>query len=150
MSSAQLASTPKILIADDETTIAQMWEIIFSQLGFEVAVCFDGREAISKARRWHPDLFVTDMQMPRMNGVEAALRVHKLLPGCAIMILSASSEGSDELILIRKHHFEYIQKPVSPSVLIGKLRALMPPAALPPKIGVGRVTIDIYAHRRTR
>ena len=40
--------------------------------------------------------------------VEAAFRVHRLLPGCAIVILSASSEGSDELRLIRKHRLEYI------------------------------------------
>jgi CheY-like chemotaxis protein len=95
-------SALRILVADDEVMIAQMWEIIFRQLGFQVAVCFDGRAAIRKARTWHPDLVVTDMAMPRMDGVHAALRVHK--PGCAIVILSASSEGSEELKLIRRHH----------------------------------------------
>jgi len=150
VASVQLPSSPKILIADDEKTIAQMWGIIFSHLGFEVAVCFDGREAIRMARLWHPDLFVTDMQMPRMDGVEAALRIHKLLPGCGIVILSASSDGSDELKLIRKCHLEYIPKPVTPSVLIDRVQALLPTAALPPKIGVRRVTVEDHAHRHTR
>ena len=141
---------PKILIADDEQMIARMWKVIFRQLGFQVAVCFDGRQAITKARAWHPDLFVTDMQMPRVDGVEAALRVHKLLPGCAIVILSASSEESDALKLIRKHHLEYIQKPVPPGVLIGRLQELLHPAARGAKIGTGRVTIADAARRRAR
>ena len=149
MQRIESGSAPKALIADDETVIARMWEIIFSQLGFQVAVCFDGREALRKARTWHPDLFVTDMAMPRMDGVQAALRVHKLLPGCAIVILSASSEGSNEVNLIRQHHIEYIQKPVPPGVLIERLETLLHVSVLPPKIGVRSVSIPDFSQRRT-
>jgi CheY-like chemotaxis protein len=139
---------PKILIADDEPTIARMWEIIFSQLGFQVVVCFDGHEALKRARTWHPDLFVTDIQMPHMNGVQAALRVHKLFPACAIVIVSASSEISDELTLIRRHHLAYLQKPVAPSLLIGRLEEMLAPPG--GKIGPGRVTLADYAQRRAQ
>ena len=83
-----------------------------------------------------------------MDGVHAALRVHKLLPGCVIVILSASSEGSEELKLIRKYHLEYIQKPVPPGVLIERLQVMLHGPVGDSKIGVDSVASIVRSHRR--
>lgn len=146
-----LSSAPRILVADDEKMIARMWQIILSSSGFDVAICFDGLEALESARVWRPHVFLTDLAMPRLDGIDAALRVRRLLPGCRIIILSASSEGCGDVELIRKQQLEYLQKPVAPATLLETIRALLATEeAVRTKMGPGRVTLPTHALRRRR
>jgi CheY-like chemotaxis protein len=61
----------KILIADDDQSVAECLEMLLSLSGYEVLVAFDGQEAVKKARSVVPDLILLDMVMPKLSGFDA-------------------------------------------------------------------------------
>src|SRR5436305_1613035 len=68
--------TKRILLCDDEVHIVRAAEIKFSRAGFDVHVAFDGEEGWARVLECMPDVVVVDCQMPRLNGIEFAERVH--------------------------------------------------------------------------
>jgi len=65
----------RILIADDEANIVKILEFEFKKNGYDVLTAFDGEEALWVAERDHPDLIVSDIMMPKMDGYELCRRV---------------------------------------------------------------------------
>jgi CheY-like chemotaxis protein len=116
----------RILIADDEPTIAETLGMVLSQNGFEVAVAYDGKSAIETARTFCPRIFLTDVVMPETNGVEAAIAVRAILPECRIVLLSGQAGVHDLLkeARLRGYEFELLLKPIHPTDLLEHLREL--------------------------
>jgi DNA-binding NarL/FixJ family response regulator len=85
----------RILIADDNETVRNMERSFFqSQRDFEICgEAINGLDAVEKASQLHPDLVVLDLSMPVMNGLEAAFRLKKMMPGMPI-ILYTLCEGA--------------------------------------------------------
>lgn len=116
----------RILIADDEQLVADTLQLIFSQDGYEVAVAYGGKTAVEKAGQFIPQLFLCDVMMPDMNGVEVAIQVRAILPGCRILLFSGHA-GVDDLLRdagLRGHQFELLLKPIYPAELLEHLRSL--------------------------
>jgi CheY-like chemotaxis protein len=115
----------RVLIADDEQIIADTLQMILSQHGFEVAVAYGGEAAIEKASQWRPGIFLCDVVMPDVNGIEAAIQVRALLPECRILLLSGQAGVHDLLqeARVRGHEFELLLKPLHPSELLDHLRS---------------------------
>lgn len=113
----------KILVADDERVIADTLGIILSQAGFDVTAVYGGAEAVDKARAWPPDLFLGDVVMPDMNGIEAAIRIRAMYPRCRVLLLSGQAATSDLLLEARRHghQFEIALKPIHPRQLLSLL-----------------------------
>jgi DNA-binding NarL/FixJ family response regulator len=88
----------RILIADDHDIIRRgLKALLSSHAGWEIcAEAKTGREAVSLAEENRPDIVVMDISMPELNGLEAARRIHKLLPKTEILILSV--HFSDQLV----------------------------------------------------
>jgi DNA-binding NarL/FixJ family response regulator len=89
-----------ILIVDDNARIRRLIrDLLERESGFEVCgEAVDGYDAIEKAQRLKPDLIILDMSMPRMNGIEAAPRLKKILPKTPIVVCTsyeAALEGFD-------------------------------------------------------
>lgn len=116
----------KILIADDEHTIADTLAIILRLSGFDTAVAYDGAEAVEKARTWKPDLLLSDVMMPGRNGIEAAIEICKLIPECRVLLFSGYAQSADLLhdSRVQGHNFQILQKPLHPSELIARLQAV--------------------------
>jgi CheY-like chemotaxis protein len=117
---------PKILIVDDERLIADTLCEILESAGFEVAVAYDGWQAIEKAARFKPDQMLTDVKMPGINGVELAMAIRKMYPSTKILLFSAQA-GASEIFLdaeTQGFHFELLAKPLHPSDLIKRLKDL--------------------------
>lgn len=119
-------SQTKILIADDEQTIADTLRVILSQHGLEVAVAYDGKTAIMKAEQCSPRILLCDVMMPDMNGIEVAIQVRAMLPGCKIVLFSGQAGVHDLLqeARLRGHEFELLPKPIHPSELLYHLHRL--------------------------
>ena len=117
---------PRVLVVDDERVIAETLGIILRKSGFDTAVAYDGQEAVDKAESWRPDALVSDVIMPRMNGIDAAIRIAALLPACRIVLLSGQAVTADLAYQARLkgHYFEILAKPVPPQDLIDKLKGL--------------------------
>jgi CheY-like chemotaxis protein len=114
---------PRVLIADDEPIIADTLQLILAQKGFEAAAVYDGRRAVDKARGWRPDIFLTEVVMPDLNGIEAAVLIVRMVPACQILLFSGNADGPDlwHEAYVQGYDFPILQKPVSPDELIAHL-----------------------------
>jgi CheY-like chemotaxis protein len=114
----------KVLVVDDERVIADTLAIILNQHGFDATAVYTGTGAVEQARNLHPDLIITDVIMPDMNGIEVAINIRAFLPDCKILLFSGQAATADllESARARGHEFEILAKPVHPQDLLAKLR----------------------------
>ena len=91
-------SLPKILVVDDERRIADTLAEILEMSGFQVAIAYDGWEALNAVAGFHPDYLLSDVLMPRMNGVELAIAIQKMFPSARILLFSGQA-GISEILL---------------------------------------------------
>ncbi|HTM15742.1 MAG TPA: response regulator [Terracidiphilus sp.] len=114
----------KVLIVDDQRLIADTLAEILGNAGFDAVAAYDGFDALDKASRFHPNWVLTDVLMPRMNGVELAIAMRKNYPNSAILLFSGQAGISE--ILQEGHRqgyqFELIAKPIHPMRLIERLK----------------------------
>ncbi len=117
----------KVLVVDDERIIADSLMMILGKSGFDTRAAYSGEMAIEMARNFHPDLLITDVIMPGITGIEAAIQVREMLPACKVLLFSGqlAAQGLLKLARERNHDFELISKPVHPDELIAKLQTVM-------------------------
>lgn len=117
-------SVSKILIVDDEKRIADTLAEILEMAGFDVMATYDPWDALQAAVRFQPDCLLSDVLMPRMNGVELAIAVRKIYPAARILLFSGQAGISDILLDGQKQGFEFelIAKPIHPLKLIERLK----------------------------
>jgi CheY-like chemotaxis protein len=117
---------PRVLIADDQRLIADMLVLILNQNRFETAAVYGGRQAVEKARQWRPDLFLSDVSMPEINGIQAANEIHAILPECRILLFSGDPGSADLIRQARSggQSFEFLEKPIPPASLLKRIRSL--------------------------
>jgi CheY-like chemotaxis protein len=113
----------KVLIADDEQTIARTLRAILKQSGYAAVAAYDGQCALATAIIWHPDIFLSDVAMPRMNGIEAATLIRMLLPACRVLLISGNIDTAGLLkrASAEGHGFPILHKPVHPEELLERL-----------------------------
>ena len=112
-----------VLVVDDEHTIADTLVIILTQAGFDAVAAYSGREAVRRASQLRPDLIITDVVMPDMNGIDASIAIRSFLPQCKILLFSGQANTANLLQRSRSsgHSFELLAKPIPPADLIAKL-----------------------------
>jgi CheY-like chemotaxis protein len=111
-------------VVDDEKMIADTMSEILTGAGFQVAVAYDGWTALEAASRFPPDYMLSDVLMPRMNGVELAIAIRKIFPLAKIFLFSGQA-GISEILLNGQRQgfqFELIAKPIHPLKLIERLK----------------------------
>ena len=115
---------PKVLVADDERVIADTLAIILNQAGYEASAVYSGNDAVAQAQAIRPDLLISDVIMPDMNGIDAAIKIRKLVPTCKILLFSGQAATADllENARLQGHEFEILAKPVHPQDLLAKLK----------------------------
>jgi CheY-like chemotaxis protein len=113
----------RVLVVDDEQVIADTLSIILNKAGFDASPVYTGTAAVESARSIQPDLIISDVIMPDMNGIEAAIQIRSFLPGCKILLFSGQAATADLLESARAkgHEFEILAKPVHPQDLLAKL-----------------------------
>ncbi len=116
-----------VLVVDDEKRIADTLQLILASRGFQACAVYDGQAGIEKCREIHPDLVVSDVVMPGLNGLDMAIAVRSEMPGIPVLLLSGHS--SAEALLVRAqqagHSFDYLDKPVHPETLLEKIAGLL-------------------------
>lgn len=120
----QAGSAPHILVVDDEALIADTIIQILNRNGFIAEAAYSGREAIEIARRTQPELILSDVMMPQVDGIEAAIAIREFCPSTRIVLFSGQSSTVEILADARAlgHEFELLPKPIHPSQLIKHLR----------------------------
>jgi len=120
----EIKAKPRVLVVDDEHVIADTLAIILNQAGFNASAVYTGTDAVELARSEKPNLIISDVIMPDMNGIEAAILIRGFLPACKILLFSGQAATADllESARARGHEFEILAKPVHPQDLLAKLR----------------------------
>ncbi len=141
-----------ILVVDDEPKIAKLARDYLKKSGFRVITAGDGDTALSVARRDKPDLIVLDLMLPGMDGLDVC-RVLRRESDVPIIMLTARSEESDQLIGLELGADDYITKPFSPRALVARVRAVLRRVQggtrQPGVIHAGDLKIDLEGHRVT-
>jgi CheY-like chemotaxis protein len=116
---------PRVLVVDDEQVIADTLAKILDLNGYDASAVYTGTAAVESARALQPDLVISDVIMPDMNGIEAAISIRGFLPTCKILLFSGQAATADLLENARAqgHEFEILAKPVHPSDLLAKLKS---------------------------
>jgi len=116
--------SPRILVVDDEKLIADTIVQILNRNGFIAEAAYSGQEAIDKAGRHCPELVLSDVLMPEIDGVEAAIAIRELCPDARIVLFSGQAATVEILARARErgHAFELLPKPIHPTELIKHLR----------------------------
>jgi len=115
---------PRVLVVDDEQVIADTLAKILDMNGYEASAVYTGAAAVESARTLQPDMVISDIIMPDMNGIEAAISIRSFLPTCKILLFSGQAATASllENASARGHEFEILAKPVHPSDLLARLR----------------------------
>ncbi len=122
---------PTVLLVDDEPDLVELLQYALEKEGFRVLTARDGADALALAETEVPDLFVLDIMMPRMNGVELTERIResarlRLIP---ILMLTARTEEEDEIAGLDAGADDYLPKPVSPRRFVSRVQAMLRRAA---------------------
>lgn len=122
--SDQQTPAPRILVVDDETLIADTIVQILNRNGFIAEAAYSGEQAIESAQRTCPELVLSDVMMPNVDGVEAAIAIRELCPDTRIVLFSGQAATVEILARARErgHTFELLPKPIHPTQLIKHLR----------------------------
>lgn len=118
--------TKKILVADDEPDILEILNYNLINEGYTVITAKNGTEALDKAKQYHPDLIILDIMMPGMNGIDVC-KILRLIPEfreTLIIFLTALSDESTQVKGLEEGADDYVNKPISPKVLISRVNAL--------------------------
>ncbi len=115
---------PRILVVDDEALIADTVVQILNRNGFIAEAAYSGEEAIAAARRSCPELVLSDVLMPHIDGVEAAIQIQNHCPETRIVLFSGQAATIEILSRAKErgYTFELLAKPIHPTQLIQHLR----------------------------
>ena len=142
----------KILIADDDPQILRALRIILGAKGYRVVTAANGAEAVSAAVDEQPDVFLLDLGMPQLDGIEViqGIRGWSQAP---ILVVSGRTGAADKVQALDTGADDYITKPFAIDELLARIRALtrrIPQEKTVATARLGDVTVDLAAHSVTR
>jgi two-component system KDP operon response regulator KdpE len=148
---SHMADHSRILVVDDETQITRVLRTTLSSHAYDVRVANDGETALEIMKDWTPDLVITDLSMPNMDGLELTrrLRSNSKVP---IVILSVRGEERTKVQALDAGADDYVTKPFSMEELLARVRASLRRGSSEanteaPKIELGDFVIDQAAHK---
>jgi len=116
----------RVLVVDDEPTIAEVVARYLQRAGYEPSVAGDGPRAVELARTEQPDLVVLDLMLPGMDGLEVMRRIRDFdRERVAVILLTAKGEEADRVIGLRLGADDYVVKPFSPAELVARVDAVL-------------------------
>jgi two-component system KDP operon response regulator KdpE len=140
--------TKKILVVDDEAQIIRVIKRILAAHHYEIHTAADGNSAFEIFKDWQPDLIVTDLQMPNMDGLILCRKLRELSK-VPIIVLSVRNEEKTIVEALDAGADDYVTKPFGTNELLARIRAGL--RRLPEKeanvIAAGDFYIDFSAHK---
>ncbi len=138
----------RILVVDDEAQITRVLRMTLTSQRYDVRVANEGEAALEIMKDWVPDLVITDLQMPRMDGIELCRQIRSVsqLP---IIVLSVKGDDPTKVKALDLGADDYVTKPFSMNELLARVRANLrrAPSTEPEnRIAAGDFEIDLDAH----
>ena len=146
----------RVLVVDDDLTIAGVVGDYLQDAGLETRHAADGQSALSLAREWLPDIVVLDLMLPGIDGLEVCQRLRaerEGQPPVPVIMLTALGEEGDRVAGLETGADDYVTKPFSPRELTLRIQAVLRRTAAqqdtppPPPFRAGSFEVDIAARR---
>lgn len=120
-------SKSRILIIEDDRSLAEVLSYNLQQAGFDVVVARDGQSGVRQAQLKLPDLVILDLMLPVIDGLEVCrqLRSDPSTRDTLIVMLTAKSEETDQVVGLQMGADDYVTKPFSVKVLLQRVKALL-------------------------
>src|SRR5215471_10825977 len=112
----------RILVVDDEPQITRVLRTSLSSQGYDLRVANDGETALEIMKDWTPDLVITDLSMPNMDGLELSRRIRAKLT-VPIIVLSVKGEERTKVRALDAGADDYVTKPFGMEELLARVRA---------------------------
>jgi two-component system KDP operon response regulator KdpE len=145
------ADSSRVLVVDDEPQITRVLKHVLTSEGYDVRTAAEGESALANFREWSPDLVITDLYMPHMNGVELCRRIRDL-SGVPIIVLSVKGEERTKVDALDSGADDYVTKPFGMDELMARVRAALRRSTVPTgedtgSFDAGDFRIDMDARR---
>jgi len=125
MSTAAIASEhSRVLVVDDEPQITRVLKTVLTSQGYQVRTAAEGESALSSFREFNPELVITDLYMPHMNGVELCRRI-RAQSAVPIIVLSVKGEEGTKVEALDSGADDYVTKPFGIEELMARVRAAL-------------------------
>jgi two-component system response regulator MtrA len=137
----------RILVIEDDQSIAEIVGILLRAEGFDVSYCADGNQAMNAFQVVNPDLVLLDLMLPGRDGVEICRAIRET-SGVPIVMLTARSDTSDVVTGLEAGADDYVVKPIKNEELIARIRARLRNVEDPGanEISIGDLVIDVAGH----
>ncbi len=119
------SSPPRLLLVDDESSITDGLAPFLSRSGFEVRVAADGQAAWECVASWHPDILVSDVMMPVLDGRELVRRLRASGDRTPTILLTQVGESGERSAALEEGADDYLNKPFDPQELVARARAVL-------------------------
>jgi two-component system, OmpR family, response regulator len=115
----------RVLVVDDESTLAELLSMALRYEGWEVRSAADGQGAVRLAREFRPDAVVLDIMLPDVDGLEVLRRLRAQAPEVPVLFLTAKDAVEDRVAGLTAGGDDYVTKPFSLEEVVARLRALL-------------------------
>jgi two-component SAPR family response regulator len=115
-----------VFVVDDEELITNSLGLILDREGFDVFGFTNPLEALEYMQTIEPDLLISDVMMPQLNGIDLAIQTRIVRPDCRILLFSAAASEFARQAWADGHDFRLLQKPVHPDLLLREIAMLKP------------------------
>jgi two-component system OmpR family response regulator len=115
----------RVLVVDDEPTLAELVTLALRYEGWEVRSALDGLTAVRTAREFQPDAVVLDVMLPDLDGLEVLRRIRTDTPKLPVLFLTAKDSVEDRIAGLTAGGDDYVTKPFSVEEVVLRLRGLL-------------------------
>jgi two-component system KDP operon response regulator KdpE len=144
------AETSRVLVVDDEPQITRVLRTVLTSQGYQVQTAGEGESALASFTDWHPELVITDLFMPRMDGLELCRRI-RAVSNVPIIVLSVKGEERTKVEALDLGVDDYVTKPFGIDELLARVRAALRRATGTatdvPSFDVGDFKVDLEGRR---
>ena len=144
-----VAEKSRVLVVDDEPQITRVLRTVLTSQGYQVRVAAEGESALSNFSEWRPELVITDLYMPRMDGIELCRRI-RAVSAVPIIVLSVKGEERTKVEALDSGADDYVTKPFGIDELLARVRAALRRSggeADTASFDVGEFRVDLEARR---
>jgi len=148
---SDLATKGRILVVDDDASLAEMLTIVLRQEGFGSRMCTRGDLAMDEFRDYRPDLVLLDLMLPGKDGIDVCREI-RAESGVPIVMLTAKGDTVDVVVGLESGADDYVVKPFKPKELVARIRARIRRFDEPTQetLTIGDLAIDVAGHSVTR
>jgi len=118
------AEHSRVLVVDDEPQITRVLRTVLTSQGYQVRTASEGEAAMSSFNEWRPELVITDLYMPHMDGVELCRRI-RAVSNVPIIVLSVKGEERTKVEALDSGADDYVTKPFGMDELLARVRAAL-------------------------